>query len=191
MLPDGSQQPFHLALKMALQRGYVPAKGDRAPKRCGVIVRACDDPALKFAPDLNPAPILELICVRPGRARRIARRARSRPQSKIPGRRTSIPRRARTNRPNGLGRRRAASGSARLRSSMERPENGWREELCLCDPSSAKRGRRKGCRAARGGMRAGLAAWVFPMRNAAPGTLPALGKKRSLSKFFYASHRSF
>jgi len=56
MLPDGSQQPFHLALKMALQRGYVPAKRKPAPKRRGVIVRACDDPALKVAPNLTRPP---------------------------------------------------------------------------------------------------------------------------------------
>jgi len=56
MLPDGSQQPFHLALKMALQRGYVPAKRKPAPKRRGVIVRACDDPALKVAPDSTRPP---------------------------------------------------------------------------------------------------------------------------------------
>jgi transposase-like protein len=56
MLPDGSQEPFHLALRMALDRGYVPAKGDRAPRRRRVIVRACDDPALKVAPDLNRPP---------------------------------------------------------------------------------------------------------------------------------------
>jgi hypothetical protein len=56
MLPDGSQEPFHLALRMALERGYVPAKGDRAPKRRRVIVRACVDPAPKVAPDLNRPP---------------------------------------------------------------------------------------------------------------------------------------
>jgi hypothetical protein len=55
-LPDGSQEPFHLALRMAVDRGYVPAKGDRAPKRRPVIVRGCDDPALRVPPDLNPPP---------------------------------------------------------------------------------------------------------------------------------------
>jgi transposase-like protein len=56
MLPEGDQEPFHLALKMALERSYVPAKGDRALKRRGVIVTACDDPALKVAPDSNRPP---------------------------------------------------------------------------------------------------------------------------------------
>jgi hypothetical protein len=55
-LPEGDQEPFHVALKMALARSYVPAKSDRAPKRRGVIVTACDDPALKVAPDSNRPP---------------------------------------------------------------------------------------------------------------------------------------
>ena len=52
----GGEQPFDLALRMALQPGYVPSKGACAPKRRGVIVRACDDPALKVAPGLTRPP---------------------------------------------------------------------------------------------------------------------------------------